>query len=160
METTSDTKNKVKKILEEYLAKHAMRKTPERFAILDKVYSIKGHFDVETIYDMLLKENYHVSRSTIYNNINILLDCKLVTRHQFGSNTAQYEKTHNTGTHNHLICNKCGAVKEFTDTNIKRAISNKHVKDFAVESYSLYIYGTCEKCRQKEENEERQTHTK
>lgn len=153
MEPAESTKNRVRKILGEYLAKHSMRKTPERFAILDKIYSIKGHFDIETIYHRLIDDNYHVSRATIYNNIGILIDCKLVVRHQFGSGTTQYEKTYNAGVHHHLICTKCGTIKEFTDTNIKRSIQNKHVKDFNIENYTLYIYGTCEKCKQSEENE-------
>ncbi|MBP5458533.1 MAG: transcriptional repressor, partial [Paludibacteraceae bacterium] len=137
MESSESTKKTIKKIFTEYLDKHAMRKTPERFAILDKIYSIKGHFDVETIYNMLLEDNYHVSKATIYNNIGLLLDCKLVTRHQFGGSTTQYEKSYNTGIHNHIICTKCGMVREFTDTNIKRAIQNKHIKDFTIESYTL-----------------------
>lgn len=153
MESSESTKNTVKQILSEYLTKHSMRKTPERFAILDKIYSIKGHFDVETIYSMLIEDNYHVSKATIYNNIGILLDCKLVIRHQFGGSTTQYEKSYKAGVHNHFICTKCGIVKEFTDTNIKRAIHNKHIKDFTVESYTLYVYGICDKCKQKEENE-------
>ena len=151
MESSESTKNTIKKIFADYLDKHAMRKTPERFAILDKIYSIKGHFDVETIYNMLLEDNYHVSKATIYNNIGLLLDCKLVTRHQFGGNTTQYEKSYNTGIHNHIICTKCGMVREFTDTNIKRAIQNKHLRDFTIESYTLYIYGICDKCKRQEE---------
>lgn len=152
MESSGSTQNTVKKIFTEYLEKRSMRKTPERFAILEKIYSIKGHFDVDTIYNMLLEDNYHVSRATIYNNIGLLLDCKLVIRHQFGGNTTQYEKSYNSGIHNHFICTKCGTMKEFTDTNIKRAIQNKHLKDSTIERYTLYVYGTCDKCKQQESN--------
>ena len=41
-----------------YLEKKKQRKTPERYAILDEIYSHKIHFDVETLYIQMKKRNY------------------------------------------------------------------------------------------------------
>ena len=68
-------KDTVKQILTEYLQKNGHRKTPERYAILDTIYSIKGHFDVDELYSyMAEKEKFRVSRATLYNTIILLID--------------------------------------------------------------------------------------
>ena len=88
-------KEAVKKILTEYLETHGHRKTPERFAILEAIYSIKGHFGIDTLYNLMLnEEKFRVSRATLYNTIILLMDAKLVIKHQFGG-SSQYEKSYN-----------------------------------------------------------------
>ena len=72
-------KDKVKQILTDYLQKNGHRKTPERYAILETIYSIKGHFDIDTLYSyMAEKEKFRVRRATLYNTIILLIDAGLV----------------------------------------------------------------------------------
>lgn len=145
METDS-IKDTVKQLFTEYLRVNGHRKTSERYAILDTIYSIKGHFDIETLHDMMLnEEKFRVSRATVYNTIELLLDAKLVIKHQFG-NSSQYERSYNMGTHHHLICTECGKVTEFQNNELQQAISNSPMKRFQMSHYSLYIYGICGKC--------------
>ena len=107
---------------------------------------------------MLKKENFRVSRATLYNTIVLLLDAKLLIKHAFG-NTAQYEKSFNIETHHHLICTTCGRVSEFQNEELQRDITNVDLKKFQMSHYSLYIYGTCGRCaaaarRKKKQNRE------
>lgn len=139
-------RDRVKQLLTDYLQKNGHRKTPERYAILDTIYSIKGHFDIEMLYSyMAEKEKFRVSRATLYNSIILFIDAGLVIKHQFGS-SSQYERSYNVETHHHLICTSCGKVTEFEDNSIQQVVVQSKFKAFHASHYSLYVYGLCNKC--------------
>ena len=156
MENSNKNKPTARQILSELIEKKKLRKTPERFAILDEIYQIDGHFTIDSLYSLLNEKNYHVSRATLYNTVELLLECNLVLKHHFGKETAEYEKCYNCKVHHHLVCTNCGEIREFTDVNIRRNIQTKHYKKFDMTHYSLVVYGLCEKCKEAQS----QTHIK
>ena len=88
-------------------------------------------------------KNYRVSRATLYNTIELLLECALVRRHQFGQNQAQYEKSYFDKQHDHIILTDTGEVFEFCDPrilSIQKTI--EEVFDINIDKHSLYFYGT------------------
>lgn len=145
-EEEEDIREKINEALTEYLQNNGHRKTPERYAILDTIYTFKGHFDIDMLHSyMLEKEKFRVSRATLYNTIFLLIDAGLVIKHQFGT-TSQYERAYNNETHHHLICTSCGKVMEFEDDSLQQAVAHTKFKRFHASHYSLYIYGWCSKC--------------
>lgn len=136
----------IKEIFTEYLKKHKHRKTPERYAILERIFSYDGHFNAELLYTQM-QENYRVSLATVYNTLELLQECRLIIKHQLGGQFAQYEKAFGNNTHHHLICTNCGKVKEFSDKQIRVAIQSRTFAHFQMSHYSLYLFGLCSKCK-------------
>lgn len=141
-----------KDIFTEYLKKHKHRKTPERFAILKRIYSLDNHFNADSLYNMM-QDEYRVSLATVYNTLELLIDAKLIIKHQLDGQFAQYEKIFGNNTHHHLVCTRCGKVKEFSDKQIRTSIQGRKFAHFQMTHYSLYLFGLCNKCRDTQKKE-------
>ena len=143
---TESIKQKVVKIFSEFLENNGLRKTPERFAVLDEIYSLDKHFDVDSLYTHMKEKEYHISRATLYNTIEHLLACDLITKHQFGKNSSQFERSYAFKQHDHLICSDCEKVFEFCDPRIQQIQSMMgEILNFSVTHHSLNLFGKCNK---------------
>jgi Fur family ferric uptake transcriptional regulator len=148
-------KKQVKDKFTEYLTFHNCRKTPERFAILDHIYSTKGHFDINSLYKSMIDINFRVSKATLYNTIELLLDCGLVVKHQFGGNVSTYERAYGNDNHSHLICIACGNVQEIKNGNLFAHNQQKKIKKF-----TIHYYRHLQQVRSRKENENKKLASK
>jgi len=139
-----ETINLVKEIFRSYLKERNQRQTPERFMVLEDIYRADGHFDADDIFFNMKNAGTRVSRATVYNTLDLLVECGLVQRHQFGKNQYYYERAYAYQQHDHIICRECGAVLEFCDPRILEIQSMmEKIHDFNITGHSLHFFGVC-----------------
>lgn len=151
-----NVKDTVSQILTNYLELNNHRKTPERYAILEAVYDMDGHFTLDELGEKLSEEDkFPVSRATLYNTLKLFLELRLVVRHRF-QGTTRYEACYDNNGHSHQVCTMCGKVTEIKSTEITKTINKQRLKRFHKDGFTLYIYGICSTCQAKITRQKRQ----
>jgi Fur family transcriptional regulator, ferric uptake regulator len=127
-----------------------LRSTPARFAVLNAVLQSQGHFDADDLYYRMMTGGIRVSRATVYNTLDLLQQCGLVSKYRFAEKTSRYEKAFGRPTHHHLVCLSCGDILEFVHDRLEKLQDDICTeKGFAPQSSSLQIFGRCAKCKKK-----------
>lgn len=134
-------------IFTRYMTEQGMRKTPERYAIMDVVVSSKGHNSADQVLSMM-PDNFHVSRGTVYSTLSLLVDSGLAYSHNVGGITL-YENAYGVATHHHYICSGCNKIWDLCDTSLDHAITSVRTPKFKKMKISAYIYGYCNICQAK-----------
>lgn len=135
-------------LLCEYIEKHQLRNTAERFTILASVCELE-RFSVEELQQSLT--GITISRATVYNALTLMQKAGIVHRleKEFGKRSAIYEIIFIKTSSIKIICRNCGRVGEVKDPTIQRMLDDKNFTNFIHERYSLYLYGHCKVCRRK-----------
>ncbi len=101
------------------------------------------HFSAEDIYKILLEQGEDVGLATVYRVLTQFETAGLVSRHHFEGGHSVFELLRDEQ-HDHVVCVKCGRVREFTDpVLIERLVEIGKELGFDVNDRTLYLYGTC-----------------
>ncbi len=141
-------KEEAKVKFHKYLKSKGLKLTRERITILDQVFSVHDHFDVEDLLYMLRKDKKQVSRASVYRTLSLLVESGLVEKVDFGEGKAYYEHVFGHLHHDHLICKSCGKVVQFEDQVIEKR-QEEICKDygFRLDYHTLNIFGFCPECQ-------------
>ncbi|NUN07606.1 MAG: transcriptional repressor [Ignavibacteriaceae bacterium] len=140
---------KASDIFREFLKQGKNRITPERFEILDAALEFDGHFSADELYISMKNHKSRVSRATVYNTLELLTQCELLSLRNFGDNMKRYESNYKRRFHDHLICLDCGRIVEFTNNKVKN-IQQEICDALGFESAS-YSFNIFVKCKNKKE---------
>jgi Fur family ferric uptake transcriptional regulator len=128
------------------IKKAGLKVTLPRVKILQILESNDArHMTAEDVYKALLERNEEIGLATVYRVLTQFVSAGLAERHHFEGGQAVFEL--NRGSHHdHIVCEQCGKVEEFTDEVIEehqRKIAED--KGFEISDHSLIIYGSCTK---------------
>lgn len=140
----------IQRQFDDYLERKHLKRTEERHKVLEAICAFKGHFDVNMILNQLQKSQFSVSRATIYNTLEILIDADVVIRHPLNGTMQQYELCCLSTNHTHLVCTQCGSIRKISSKEQPIDPSAMRKNRFTPAFYCLYIYGLCAKCRQQQ----------
>lgn len=113
----------IKNYFIKYLKENGHRITNERFLILDAALSMRNHFDADELYLKMKQDMIRVSRATVYNTLELMSECKILTKHNFKGDRTRYETKYGRKNHYHIICLTCNLIFEFEDTKMEKSLS-------------------------------------
>ncbi|MCX6663785.1 MAG: Fur family transcriptional regulator [Euryarchaeota archaeon] len=125
------------------LKDHSIKITSQRLEILKYLNEHHTHPNVEEIYSELKKKHPSLSRTTVYNSLEILKKNKIVQSLTISGSELRYDIEESL--HHHFLCKKCGAILDISITcpNMDRTLDGGH----RVEEVQGYFKGICKNCQ-------------
>ncbi len=139
-----------RKALEAHIASRGMRATPERFAILDSLMSLRVSFDVAALGEKLAADGFRVSRATLYNSLHLFEQAGIVARSRAGEADADarvWEIVADRGVTITLVCTRCGRRRNVRDQALTRQLMARRFSSFTATGIDVCVRGLCPRCR-------------
>ncbi|WP_026893644.1 Fur family transcriptional regulator [Clostridiisalibacter paucivorans] len=131
-----------KKNTDKYLIEHGIKPSYQRLKIFEYLLEHETHPTVDEIYKYLSNEIPTLSKTTVYNTLNLFIEKGIVTVITIEEKETRYDA--NTSMHGHFKCRQCGNVYDFhTDLSY---MDSDSLDGFKVEEKHIYFKGICKKC--------------
>ncbi|MDH4224624.1 MAG: transcriptional repressor [Deltaproteobacteria bacterium] len=130
-----------------FLESKRLKLTRQREAVINAIFTNPGHFEAEELVARLQKGDHRASRATVYRTLELMKECQLVEKLDFGTPQSYYEQVTPGQHHDHLICTGCGQITEFHDESLESAQHKATARHgFEETHHSLRIFGICARC--------------
>ena len=126
----------------EVLKSHDVKPTVVRIKVYDYLTGEKNHPTADTVYKNLVREIPTLSKTSVYNTMDLFLDRNLVQAITIEENETRFDA--DTSDHGHFKCTSCGNVHDFRFSSA--GISHDLPETFTVENRQLYFLGLCPDC--------------
>jgi len=127
-----------------YLMRFSIRPSVQRTAIMEYLMNHKTHPTVEEIYMALSPTIPTLSKTTVYNTLNLFTEKGAVQVLTIDDKNARYDA--NVSNHGHFYCRSCGKVYDIFNMN-PEAYQIPHFDNFKVDTVEISYYGTCKACK-------------
>jgi Fe2+ or Zn2+ uptake regulation protein len=140
--------------IEDALKEKGYKLTKQRKSIIEVLIENTGKFlSVEEIY-LKSKDKYQrTNLSTIYRNMEVLEAIDIVHKTSINGSSSSYEITCNDHHHHHVICKNCGKTETIDFCPLKEIASKVNNSGFTVTDHKLELYGYCNNCDKKPEED-------
>lgn len=136
-------------IFRQWIKEKGLKSTSQRDDIAQVFFTTNRHISVEELYAEVRKVNPRVGYATVYRTLKLLKECGLAAERHFADGEARFENIKEEGHHDHLICDRCGKIVEFTHPRLEKLQELiAHKLGFAVSHHKMEIYGICRECRE------------
>jgi Fur family ferric uptake transcriptional regulator len=141
-----DVGREEKAVFAEYLARHGLKRSEQREAILDAFLRSERHLSVDDLLRLARKRRPEVGRTTVYRTLKLLQEAGLATELVLRGET-RFEREYKRQHHDHFICKACGEIFEFSSDEIER-IQEEVASDigFVIDGHRHQIFGYCRDC--------------
>ncbi len=153
--TEVNNTNTIVEKLERHLAAKGMRRTPERFKILEQVLCMPKEFVIEDLNKAMANNSFMVSQSTLYNTVDLFVDAGILRRIIIDDGPSHYVKEDGVN-YIHLVCDECGKIKLLKDLNFMAYMNARKFPAFTTRDYNFTVYGTCNDCARRIKREQRE----
>jgi len=133
------------KDISEFLSSKGIKPSYQRVKILERMYKMKDHPTVNDIYKDLIDEIPSLSKTTVYNTLNIFIENAIVKSFSMDGNEARYDILSNI--HGHFFCLECNKIYDFE-------INEPQIYDNLLEGAEIFeseisVRGICKACKNK-----------
>ena len=126
------------------------RNTIQRALVLEAVNRLQCHATADEIYAEIAKEHPHISRATVYRNLNLLAELGEIRKLEIPGAADRFD--HRCHDHCHVRCETCGRVFDVDMEYVAGLEQNiRDAHGFAFTGYDILFRGICTECRKKPE---------
>lgn len=137
----------------EYLVNNGLKKSQERYAVLEAAGKINRLFTAAELHSFITGSmSFHLSLATVYSSLDLLDKCGIIVRHFLSSESVVFEYAYGKTSFKYAICSKCGRITPLHDRSLDRAVSVVKTPRLHFNYYKTYIYGVCASCARKEKS--------
>ncbi len=131
--------------IKSYLSKNGVRPLQKRVKIMHYLISNRNHPTVDLIYNDLSQTISSLSKTTVYNVLNLFVQEGLVNALNIENNELRYDA--DTSIHGHFKCRICGGVFNFAIR--KEDLPDPSLDGFRIEDFQYSLKGVCSFCDEK-----------
>lgn len=124
------------------LSRHGIRPSAQRLCILQYLVSTTSHPTADDVFQALLPEIPSLSKTTVYNTLNLLARENLARLLTIEDGEARYDG--DVSLHGHFRCTHCGKVADFP-VNIE-SLPAPGLENCVIKTKDVFFQGICEKC--------------
>ena len=118
--------------------------TKQRQLVLAIVNESEDHLTAEEIFIEAKNRISSIAFATIYNNLNVLVNEKYISRVKSPGNPDRFDKL--TIPHEHVVCDYCGHIMDVHVPEIKKMLEQR--LKLSLTSLSLDMHYVCDSCKQ------------